>query len=318
MGWTTGPTRQLIIPSDAGPNDPRIVIGGPLPADLVAYYTSHGETAISGTIYYKDAVGYEYEVLVKPAAGTYSVLAYGGRDSGVGTVNETYRIDSAGGSGGAITVGKYNGFPVLSSQKFINGAGLEIVDGFAQIHGTVPNASGLSIFGVASFNFSSSNIMQLDLNANGGDFAINFRSQGRGLLWETAAAAATGALAAEGVFLTAPNATYKAGRAYLVQWVATANQTIAGLVNYKFRRTNIGGVNKASWAKHHAVANALSDGDWVIVVNATGADITDTAVLTVAPGAGTVNVAGGAGVTVAAAQCWDCGAAADFTLRTQF
>lgn len=261
---------SLTLPNTAGPNDPRVVIGDELPPELIAYYASHSETALRGTVYYKDLTHYEYDILVFTPFGSQAIKAIGGRNGGA--VAESMRYSATD-----IAVGA-NGDPT---------------------------------------GFFIENNAFLDITL-GASFLIDGIEQGRGLLWETAAAAATGAVAVETVFLTAPSATYKAGRAFRIEWVATSNSSIANIVNYKFRRTNLAGANKASWAKTHPIVNALSDSDWVIVINGTGVDITDTAVLTVQPSAGTVNVAGGAGVTVAAAQCWDVGAAAQFTLRTQF
>lgn len=88
------PAFQLIIPSNAGPNDPRIEIGGTLPPDLVAYYAANSYTAISGIVFYDPPDEYEYMILALNAAGA-GTLCFGSRNSA--GVADTFQLRSSTG-----------------------------------------------------------------------------------------------------------------------------------------------------------------------------------------------------------------------------
>lgn len=48
MPWSDYPLRTLVIPQDAGPFDPRTVIGPDIPAELAAYYLANHAAVFSG------------------------------------------------------------------------------------------------------------------------------------------------------------------------------------------------------------------------------------------------------------------------------
>jgi hypothetical protein len=63
-GWAVLPVFSLTIPSNAGPNDPRIVIGDAtiMPASLVTFYAGLALTIIGGQINFLNATTYTYQI----------------------------------------------------------------------------------------------------------------------------------------------------------------------------------------------------------------------------------------------------------------
>lgn len=304
--FSSATIRGAVVAGGATPPD--VVIGGPLPAALVAYYAGFGETALTGTVYFRAADAYEYEILVIPTAGGFAVLAVGGKNSGGGVV-ETYRVGAASATQGLMTIGEHSAVGSTCALEIANVAQL-VLNNTAnlQLNDNVSMAFGNN----AALTFNSAGAVNLNLGANGGDLLIDGRSQPRGPVQRIDSTTATGALAAETVVLTLPSMTFKNGRAYKIVWYWVASQTTAGLVNVKARRgTTTAGANKASWALPHNTTLSTTDQGYAYVKNTSGSDITDQMVLTAAPGAGTVTVQGTT-TTVQTFEVYDAGAAGDF------
>jgi hypothetical protein len=104
-GWSNDQPRNLTIPADAGPNDPRTVIGSDVPAELVTYYHVGGpatfiapETVVDVTINYDGRGNYVYQaVVIDSSASPVTSLAIGSNIAG--TVTEMHR-DTLNPSGG--------------------------------------------------------------------------------------------------------------------------------------------------------------------------------------------------------------------------
>lgn len=68
-GWTNDTIDTLIIPSDALPGEPQIVLGSDIPAELVAFYSGAGRTIV-GALLFKLATGvYGYKAIITYPAG---------------------------------------------------------------------------------------------------------------------------------------------------------------------------------------------------------------------------------------------------------
>lgn len=304
--FSSATLRGALVAGGASPPD--VVIGGTLPAALVAYYTGFGETALTGTVYFRAADAYEYEILVIPAGGGFAVLAVGGKNSGGGVV-ETYRVGASSATQGLMTIGEHSAVGA-NTGLVVNNVAQLVLNNTAnlQLNDNVSMAFGNN----AALTYNSAAAINLNLAGFGGDLLIDARSQPRGLSQRIDSTTATGALAAETVVLTLPSMTFKNGRAYRITFAWVSNQTAAGVVNVRARRgTTTAGAQRANWALPHNTTLSTTDQGYAYVKNSSGSDVTDQMVLTAAPGAGTVTVQG-TPTTVQTFEVSDAGAAGDY------
>jgi hypothetical protein len=133
MPWGPAPTFDLVVPSDAGPNDPAVTIGQTMPPELIAFYAP--ATVVNGIIMRKNAQTYIYDVLVVPTVGL-PFRAVGTIESIAFTIVEEYRIQPVGFGGARMT---------FSGDVFLTGAwridGLDAPRGFLGGQSCAPGAS---------------------------------------------------------------------------------------------------------------------------------------------------------------------------------
>lgn len=203
MPFTDPPTDSVTIPSDAGPADPRIVLGPEIPPELTAFY---GDANITGAlVYWIDGNRYGYSAVIANPGGA-------------------YRVD------GVVNMLRPAGLRVCEVVSyFLNdtGAGRIFIGGFEA--GAVDPANPLvEVVREASFDEDVSMWKSLavdrDATVNGGlsvlgDMTLGGgRSMGRGLVARFGAQGNPVATATtvETAIATVPSEFYLAGRAYEV------------------------------------------------------------------------------------------------------
>ena len=130
MPWGPAPMISLVLPEDAGPNDPQIDIGTDNPPDLVAYYAGFGDTLIQSFIFRANATDYTYLALV--VGGGIPFMALG--SSNAAGVNEMETIFQIGANPELILGSGGVGLVAISPGSFFSiraGAGFGI-DGVIQ------------------------------------------------------------------------------------------------------------------------------------------------------------------------------------------
>lgn len=282
MGWSNDARRQLTLPEGAEGTDPRIVIGPDVPPELQTI-PGDGRHVIAAILWYFNSLSYHWYGLARDPFGSLSVVR-GISDA----LNGTFLIDSYSYAPGASTWEIGSTLPgVADTALNINGAALRLGDP----GGANPNAT---------------------------PWVIDGRSQGRGLICAAPVAiAASAPVTVETVYLTMPAATFRDQRAYELRYRThvTGSATPMGCA-VRARRTDAAGV-----AVGEAVARIVNAGGFhetshiFKVVNASGADVTRTMVLTLTP----INQPVGATVNATNAanrlgefEAWDVGIAADF------
>lgn len=280
---------ELTIPAGSGPADPRIQITKDPPAALVAHYALVGVTVRAAILEWYDAETAWYT--------TISAL------TGTGIANRAQGWLISDGAGGLLVC------PVeIATQT-------RLLPPFAPI-AFGQDTPGSFVFGESGVGVALDPLQRVDI-LNSMHFQIDTREQGRGLLERIDAVAATAAIGAEAVTLTVPSATYRDGRCFAFRWRTQYTTTAAATISHRIRRTNLAGGIRAAYAQ---VLGAASGGTDIYeecrLKNASGADITDTMVLTAQASAGTVTHTGAA-TNVRYLEVWDIGDEADFANAAQ-
>lgn len=286
MGWGPAPTTQLIIPSDAGPNDPRVEIGPVVPPELVAFYAPNLVT--SCMLGYADGTRYQYTVWLFIAATGEEAIATGWVTPGP-TIYEAVLqyLDPASGIPRSLSFGDAFGSRTDGSAFRFQGA----------------TAGG-------SYDSSASDYSLHDIGAFV-DSTIESVSQPRGLRDLVTSVANTAAIAGETIVMTSAAIVWSNLRCYEIDFSHFGQASVPNFCDFLIRRTNLLGAIKGQ-VRHEFTANG---GTTVLgrcfIRNVSGADITDNIVLTVAASAGTLTGVGNAN-NVRALRIRDCGAAADY------
>jgi hypothetical protein len=141
-------------------------------------------------------------------------------------------------------------------------------------------------------------------------------SQGRGYRDDVASTASSVAIGVEAVVHTSNTFTWKNGRAYKVSWHQEPNPTASPtFVVMRIRRTNLAGALLVEDVTALPVAVQTTSQNWSVVVNRSGADVTDNIVLTAGTGAGTVTMFGAAPRSVRSLHIEECGAETQFSFN---
>ena len=259
-----GVDRQfLVAPPFAGPDDPQIVIGSEMPAELIAYYG----TIYAGILSRTSATSYIYRILYDatndPTEAVGVVIGGVVREYSIlyGTPNPILRM----------------GFSDPSTTWFDTQAAI-LIDGTFNFTGALP-----AVFAGAGITISSF-----------APFAIDGVSQGRGLIDLKQLTVASGAIGAEAVIITGNSKTYKANRAYQVEWGGRLQSSAANVRTLRVKKTNAVGQLLNVW-QETVVAGALdADRTHLCYFTVGGADVTAVIVLTAAASAGTVTQLAGA------------------------
>ena len=247
-------SQTLTIPPFAGPGDARITIGQDLPADLVAFYAAGGYTTVGGIVLFAAGGDYDYLVLAITGGGLPAVVV-GTRDAeGVGEAFEFFPI------------------PALAlSQILFGGFGTPQVE--------------LIMAANSEQDFNTGSILNLNV---GSDFAIDGKSAPRGNIAYVDSAANSAAVGAETVILTLASKTYRANRAYGVEWSGSLLSSVAQITDLRVRKTNAAGQLLNQWTEV-VIAGALNRRRTNISYFKVGAaDVTGVVVLTASATAGTI------------------------------
>lgn len=272
MPWGIAPTFSLVIPSDAGPNDPQIDIGSDIPANLTAYYATFGLTVVNGTIYRYDATQYNYTVLCIGGGPGNVILATGACDS-TGTVIQATSIQNVPGQP-SFTIGEQAGaYPPVTVSFIVQ---QNVQTQFSGIFDWTPGAAGI-------------------------DFLMQGISHPRGTVgFGRATANSAGIVAPASAVIVSTNAavTFREGRAYRFTYTGSHFSSAAGILGqYSITRAGGGGFALG-------LGNGRTEGGASTAVcyskegvRAAGAgNLTDTVEVTLAALAGTVTAFGSAAV----------------------
>jgi hypothetical protein len=287
--WSQSVIRDLLLPSNAGPNDPRLLLGPDVPAILVAYYAPGANTAFACELAYSNATDYQYTIwLVNLGTGELT------KGEGWVSGNRVFELYY------------YYHDPASSLPRVVN-----FGDGFGSPGG------GLGAIGW-SFNgegFDPTNITTYsNVEFFNTDITANFRSLGRGwILLVSGTATQTVSAPGPGTLATDPGSTvYKNGRAYRARIAGHWSCSIVGQYTQLDLRTG-GGVTKASIRSQPLVT---SGAPWVeyefLFRNSSGGDFNTGMNVQALPTAGTLAFA-----VMNNNQPWyfiieDIGAAADY------
>lgn len=276
-------SQSLTLPPFAGPGDAAIILGPDVPPELTAYYAP---TLVVAVIIFRQASGdYAYLALLGPLG---SPLAMGSVRAGV--VHEQYQ--TFWGSSAAIM--QFFG----SILQFESGGELNIRFG-----------STLTILDPGSaLNIGSSSA------PTDGDFNIDGRAQGRGLIASVESTANGAAIGAETVDLTLPSATYYDGRAYEARIVTHyfASAPPSTCVTRLRLGTTTAGTLVWVWTLGTNTAATATRYNSGIFRRVAGSDLTTQMCMTMATTAGNTTNGGGAN-NLRSLQVWDIGAAADYS-----
>lgn len=119
-----------------------------------------------------------------------------------------------------------------------------------------------------------------------GDFSIESRSQGRGVVAFNASSSTSSFIGSETAIITISSVTFKAGRAYKIEYeVDVDSSTTGNSAEFRIRRNTVSGT-VLRFAAAHPMAGSSGFGSTcrgsATVRNSTGSDITDNVVLTLA------------------------------------
>lgn len=268
--------RTLILPNNAGPNDPAIIIGPDMPPCMQPTYSSAFFFRPPATVG-AGIAGRPYMYmaqLIAPGGGTNRVdfgwLVYDPSGAVCGFIAFLQFTASNGGTG-ALTMG-------VNFQNIRSG----IPAGVSTAINVIGNST--TPFGVA--------IGEALRAPSQSPFLVDGRSMGRGIVDMVTSAASTAATAAEIVALTGNAITWYDGRLFEVKLVGQVLGSIANEAAFmSLRRTNLAGA--VLWVTGvDATFNTVADHYEVstLVKNTSGADITDNVVSTIQRAAGAGNV----------------------------
>lgn len=322
MPWGPAPTFQVIVPSNAGPNDPRIEIGSDMPADLIAKYAAVGspETIIGGIVWYKGTATQAYFfIILTVSAGASSRLCIGGRTENTLAINEYFNIQVFSGGGFDVEWGRFTDALANLMETNILANNMEFHDsnGFSPTLAmsdtsaiTLQDNSLIQLIGTAIFYMFDGTTQRMFAGA---ELEYDGYSMSRGPRARDDSATGTAAVGAETVALTTGSVDLRAGRAYLIRWAQDQVSSVANVVAYRVRRTGIAGtvVYLAQFAVPTGAGAQQRRSDSFYVANFTGADIADNFVLTHQPSAGTTTAIGSA-TQVRYLEVLDAGAASEY------
>ena len=290
LRFTKRPTFQLIIPTNAGPNDRRIEIGSVLPADLVAFYTGGSYTPIAGMVLYNPPDEYDY-IIYCITAGGLTAICVGTRNTF--GVAESFEVTPTLGSANAtITFGQFAtsfGFIQGGSSFVVTGAGSDITASAGGSIGCVGTGS-VDIFG---------------------DFFIDGIDGYRGIKARADAVANSAAIGAEAVVLTTPAMDFLDGRAYRITWRGRLVSSAALTGTVRIRRTNAAGQLLDVWQWIYGAAQSLGFMNQIIVRRTAGSTLNSTIAITLQASAGTITQSAAA-TDVRYLQVEDVGPAASY------
>ena len=269
-GWTNELITSLILPTNAGPNDARLVLGPDIPTELVTYYSV--ATVTAAILGYADATHYQYRAYLYIAGTGEESLVEGWVSSGQVYEEMSYYLDPASGIPRTMAIGDFYGTRADGIQVFVTG---------------VPTAPVGYALGT--------NVSSFDIGA-GVDLTCTSVSQGRGITQIASSTGSSAAFAAEAISLTASNVVFKQYRTYRVEFGTQITASLAtNTGQFRLRKTNLAGTvwgDAAAFGPSGAAANINSQGCFHIRRNV-GSDLTATVVLTLAPsGGGTVTHVG--------------------------
>lgn len=293
MGWG-GPwsslLRRLSIPQDAGPNDPRIVLGDDIPEELTAPSPNgYGSAIRAAIIYHLDADTYAYSAIVN-----------GDRVEGV--------------------VNRNNTDPIAEMYRFRYGTGGPGTRGellFTSAIGAISDYyfdTGRVFFSdVVEFGWTTNLAGFTQLT---GELRIDGRSAPRGMVARVATTATSAAIGGvRTAVLSIPATTYKANRAYELRMYGGIAATVSGMWgDFRTSRNDTG----ATIGEYYRAYVPVTANVWPATAThcrfrVGAADRTVAIDLTVAAGggAGTVQHFAFAGQP-RGFEVWDIGAAADY------
>lgn len=295
--------RTLILPNNAGPNDPAIIIGPDLPPCMQAQYQSalffRPDGTASGGIGGKAwmFIGLNKFSLTTNVDIGWLVYDQGGGVCGY-VVGRTFAGPKAGGTG------QINPTEIVAALSQVGSASF-LVGNSVQYGGApgVPGVPTIIDYGSAGLT-PTLTVVRMD--------GISI---GRGLAAVVASQANSAAIGAEAIALTLPTMTFWSGRAYRVDVDAPLLGSVANVALYRIRRTNLAGAILASW--QHPVPTGgggqhrFSDRIY-ITRNSASSDLTDNLVITLTASAGTVTQIG-ANLEVRSAMVYDIGAFGDYS-----
>lgn len=312
MPWGPGPTIGLILPDDAGPSDPRIVIGDVsfMPADLIAYYTAATETIIGGLVFFR-GTNVSYTYMIFTVRTTFANLCIGSK-SDTGLIAEIVRTRAFGNGFEFIAQFIQSVFPKTVGMRLANGTNFAVDDGpgaSSQVafNGTTSvqlnNSATFNVLGATSvidmFTAGALQIFRtgttLQLNV-GSTFLIDGRNQGRGVQSFAVSSANSAGIVNPntGLMLTGNSMTFRNGRAYRFSVNGAHFSSVAGLLaTYTFSR-GAGGftLNAGNFRTEGGSSTAVHASK---IATRTGADIIDSPTLLLTPAAaGTVTMFGSA------------------------
>lgn len=268
--------QSLTLPTGAGPNDPRTVIGPSIPTELQTYYAALLGTPnplFSVFLEYTDSGIYNYQANSALDLNGNNMVAYGWVDHG--TVYETSQ--SIYGNGARV-------------MTFGQNAVTQVTFGSPVRPYTDP--------------FDNVNIF------NG--FIIDNRVQGRGLLCQADNPLASAAIGAEAVSLTLPSATYRTGHAFEAIHTGVVLSSVTNVGIFRVRKTDATGTILMAAPFDHRVAGSgqkINDRDVFVVTGAN--DVTAVLVQTTESTTGTTTWQA-AGPTPRRIRIYDIGDAADY------
>lgn len=278
--------RNLILPNNAGTNDPRLVLGPDIPAILVAYYAPR--TVVAAEIAYSDATHYQYTVWLYDGTTATDLQA----------------------TGWVSVAAVYEGV----FQQLVPTSNVPRTLGFgdfthARTDGTTYFFAGASGGNFVPFSAGYSNVRI----GNFVDLTIDGISQPRGLVTQVSSTANTAAITAETVVLTTSNFDLIPGRAYQVEIEFEATPSVVNRIGTNIRLTNLAGASIMAFSNTLPALGGtthISEHGYFIHPSGFGS-VTINLVQTVVTTAGTV-VENGSANTVRSLIVRDCGAAADF------
>lgn len=285
--------RNLTLPNNAGPTQPRLVLGPDIPAILVTFYAPNTVTAVE--LAYSTATNYHYTAWMFVPATNQTLRAEGWVLGA--TVLESFAqyLDPTAGGGN-------------QRQLF-----------FGDAFGVLPNS--------IIYNFSGPSGGTLDPTANpyGAlnldpvnpvDFTIDGVSQGRGLVTRATQIVNSAPVGAELPMLATGSIRWRRARAYLVGHSVDVIGSIASnYALYNLRRNNVLGalISQQGYDMSATVGFSQHVVSGTVVVNSTAADINDNIVMCMIGNAagGTCTEIGNA-LQVRQLNVWDIGYSADY------